>query len=164
MDEVTGQAATNVQQNVDMPAIDPNSGQPMGGMGAAMGQGRAGAATKAAAGLRGQHVKGMQGIVQMGQGQSAQSMESMGNVASQAAAEAQGEAFRDFNRRNAWKNLAGQAAGMGLSYGMSGGGGPSQGSMLSNQTQGFGKFGQQATRSALASNPQATGLNTGGRF
>jgi hypothetical protein len=161
MDEVTGQAVTNVMQGAEVPAVDPNRGQP--GIGAALGRARAGAATKAATGLRGQHLQGMQGIVQMGQGQSASAMQGLGDVASQAASEAQGEAFRDFNRRQSWLNLGGQVAGAGMAYGMNGGG-QSQGQMLSSQNKGLGQFGQQATRSALASNPNANGLGTGGAY
>lgn len=157
MDEVTGQAATTVQQGMgDMPA-NPNRGAPMGGMGRALGSARAGAVTQAGTGLRGQEIQGKQGLVAMGQGQSAEAMQGLGDVASQAAGEAQQEAFRDFNRRQAWGNLAGQAAGMGISYGMGGGGGGNpyaasglkyntqpgsqQSQMLGEQGQGFGTFG-----------------------
>jgi len=160
-DRVTGQAATSVQQGVgDMPA-DPNAGAPMGGAGAQLGQARAGAVTDAATGLRGQHIQGMQGLVAMGQGQSADSMQSMGDIAGRAASDAmqdtKQEAFRDFNRRNAWANMAGQAAGIGTSYAMGSGGGTSQQTMLNEQNQGWG-LANRATRTALASNPNKQGV------
>lgn len=155
MDEVTGQAASTTQQGVGEMPVNPNEGAPMGGIGSALGSARAGAVSRAGTGLRGQEIAGKQGLVAMGQGQSAEAMQGLGDVATQAAQEAQGEAFRDFNRRNAWANLAGQAAGMGLSYGMGNSGsgiaGPQQRQGLAAQNQGNDFF-QYGTNQALRSN------------
>lgn len=156
-DQVTGQAVSGVQQGVGDMAIDPNQGNPMGNTGAALGSARANAATQATTGLRGQHIQGMQGIVQMGQGQSADAIQGMsdiaGQAASEAAADAKRETFRDFNRRQAWGNLAGNVAGAGMAYGMQGGNGMQTAKRgLAQQNQGDPMF-QSATRDAYYSNP-----------
>jgi len=139
MAQVTGQAATNVQQGTEMRGINPNTGMP--NQGAAFGQARAQATSNAGLGLQEQHKRGLQSVIQIGQGQSAKSLQGLSDVAGQAAQEAQQDAFADFNQSQAWANLAGNVAGAGTRYALQqqdgpSGGNPSQGSQPSTQSQG----------------------------
>lgn len=65
-----------------------------------------------------QHVAGLQGVVAMGQGQSAEALGGMGQVAGDATTEAVNRAYRSFDNRQAGLHLAGTVAGAGANYAM----------------------------------------------
>lgn len=75
--------------------------------------------------MEAQHLKGLQSVVQMGQGQAGEALDGMGNVAADATRESIDRANRSFQNRQAGLNLAGTVAGAGTHYAMnrpSGGG------------------------------------------
>lgn len=67
-----------------------------------------------------QQVQGLQNIVAMGQGEATEAQQGIAGVATQAAADARGQATNAFNRRSANLQLLGQIGGAGARYGLEG--------------------------------------------
>lgn len=111
-----GQAEDNLQNNIFMNGLDPSSGafiKAMDGISADRGLSLGTAINEAEMGVDNQHVKGLQNIVAIGQGQSAEAMQGMGNLAGEATQTAINRANNSFNNRAAGLNAVGQVAGMG---------------------------------------------------
>lgn len=91
-------------------------------------------------------IRGMQNIVAMGAGESAQAQAGLSDIASTSARDARGDASNSFNRRSANLQLLGAAAGAAANYGMNSfsgssvasSAGTSSGVGLSGQTGGYG--------------------------
>jgi len=75
-----------------------------------------------------EQVKGLQNIVAMGAGESAQAQAGLSDIAATSARDARSSATNNFNRRSANLQLLGAAAGAATSYGMNSFGGASAGS------------------------------------
>lgn len=67
---------------------------------------------------RAEKIKGMQNIVAMGAGESAQAQAGLSDIASASASDARNQATNSFNRRSANLQLLGAAAGAATNYGM----------------------------------------------
>ncbi|NWB55137.1 hypothetical protein [Pseudomonas sp. F8002] len=104
--------------------LNPNSGRFTSAQGdLATSVGTAGGDTMARAQFeqKSQKIAGLSNVAAIGQGQSSQAQAGLNTVASQAAQDAQGAAFTNFNRKSANLQLAGTALGAvagGVSYGL----------------------------------------------
>lgn len=92
-----------------------------------------------------EQVKGLQNIVAMGAGESAQAQAGLSDIAATSARDARSTAANNFNRRSANLQLLGAAAGAATSYGMNsfggapaGGSGSAGGAGLSGFDNGYG--------------------------
>jgi len=92
-----------------------------------------------------EQVKGLQNIVAMGAGESAQAQAGLSDIAATSARDARSSATNNFNRRSANLQLLGSAAGAAASYGMNsfggapaGGSGSAGGAGLSGFDNGYG--------------------------
>lgn len=114
-----GQAEGNLADNIFMNGLDPSSGafqKTMDGISADRGLSMGTAVNEAEMGVDNQHVKGLQNVVAIGQGQSAEAMQGMGNLAGQATNDAINRANNSFNNRAAGLQAVGTVAGMGTNY------------------------------------------------
>jgi hypothetical protein len=118
------QGLRQVDQQLGQAGINPNSGRWQGTQSDLAERGaQQGGETMGRAQFQqsSEKIRGMQNIVAMGAGESAQAQAGLSDIASTSARDARGDASNSFNRRSANLQLLGAAAGAAASYGMSGG-------------------------------------------
>jgi len=129
-DQAAGQANTSVQQafsgveedlskNMFLNGIDPSSDafvKTMDGLSMDRGLSLGAAKNEAEVAVDNQDIQGLQTVVSMGQGQATESIQGQGHTAMEATGSAISRANNSFNNRNAGRQLAGTAAGAGLSH------------------------------------------------
>ena len=104
--------------------LNPNSGRFIGAQGdlaESVGAGGGDTMARAQFEQKSQKIAGLNTVAAIGQGQSSQAQAGLNTVANQAAQDAQGAAFTNFNRKSANLQLAGTAMGAiagGVTYGL----------------------------------------------
>lgn len=114
-----GQAEENLANNIFMNGLDPSSDsfvKTMDGLSLDRGLSAGASANEAELAVDNANIKGLQNVVAMGQGQSAEAQAGLSGIAGDATNDAINRSRESFNNRSAGLQLVGTAAGIGTAH------------------------------------------------